>query len=79
MSAMTSHEWMNDSVIGRPFNWPTVKLADPMEFTWILVKSFAILLCNYNSDRMDRIKNQMCIKNLLVNTATISHVEGYKK
>ena len=47
-----------DRAIGRPLNWPTVPLADPIDYDWISVKIFSIL-CNYNSHR---IKSQMCIE-----------------
>ena len=30
----------------RPCNWPTVQLADPIEYDWSSVKIFSILLCN---------------------------------
>ena len=56
-------EKSDDRIIGRPLNWATVQLADPIEYDWISVKIFSILLCNYISHR---IKSRKCIKNLLV-------------
>ena len=49
---------INDRTIGKPLNWPTVHLADPVEYDWISVKILSTLLCNYNSHR---IKNRKCI------------------
>ena len=40
---------MGGREIGRPLNWTTVQLADPIEYDWISANIFSILLCNYKS------------------------------
>ena len=41
-----------DSAIGRPLNWPTVPLADTIEYDWMSVKNNSFLLCIYNLHRI---------------------------
>ena len=54
---------MGDRANGRPLNWPTVQLADPIESDWISVKIFLILLCNYSfasNQKLDVHQKYVC-------------------